>query len=136
LNGLQSISDQTRRIEELQEELLVCRNRLIELEEINIKHNNLVRLLKRQKCDVKKPGMTNPRRNEVAYHQNWKCGICTEMLGPSFEIDHKIRWIDSFDDTFGNLQALCVICHKKRLQKKILVVNFYEFIPILMVILF
>ena len=34
------------------------------------------------------------------------------MLPPAFEIDHKIRWIDSFDDSDENLRALCISCHK------------------------
>ena len=58
--------------------------------------------------------MTNPRRNKIAYNQGWKCAICIEMLGPSFEIDHKVRWIDSFDDSEENLRALCVSCHKQK----------------------
>jgi 5-methylcytosine-specific restriction endonuclease McrA len=58
--------------------------------------------------------MSNPRRNKIAYNQGWTCGICIEMLGPAFEIDHKIRWIDSFDDSEENLRALCVSCHKQK----------------------
>ena len=34
------------------------------------------------------------------------------MLAPAFEIDHKIRWHDSFDDSDENLRALCISCHK------------------------
>ena len=27
-------------------------------------------------------------------------------------LGHKIRWIDSFDDSDENLRALCVDCHR------------------------
>ena len=30
------------------------------------------------------------------------------------KLDHKIRWIDSFDDSEENLRALCVSCHKQK----------------------
>ena len=34
------------------------------------------------------------------------------FTGSDFDIDHKVRWTDSFDNTELNLQALCVSCHR------------------------
>ena len=54
-------------------------------------------------------------RLNVAGKQGWKCAICiSPFTGSDFDIDHKVRWNDSFDNTESNLQALCVGCHRQK----------------------
>lgn len=88
--------------------------RQLEIENANLKSkiSSYVQLLRKNQDVIKRPQMSNPRRNKIAFNQGWKCGDCFEMLPPAFEIDHKIRWIDSFDDSDENLRALCISCHK------------------------
>ena len=88
----------------------------MENEKLTNKYNDLLNftknLIKTEGFKVSRPTMTNPRRNKIASTQGWKCSDCHGMLGASFDIDHKIRWIDSFDDSDENLRALCVDCHR------------------------
>ena len=88
--------------------------RQLEIENANLKSkiSSYVQLLRKNQDVIKRPQMSNPRRNKIAFNQGWKCGDCFEMLPPAFEIDHKIRWHDSFDDSDENLRALCISCHK------------------------
>ena len=76
------------------------------------KHNTLLKLIKKQKITIARPVMTQPRRLEIAASQEWKCNKCSKILSSVFEIDHIIRWVDSYDDSNENLQALCMECHK------------------------
>jgi len=81
-------------------------------EKVSKKYDNLLKLIKDKGFCPKRPIMTNPRRKKIASTQGWKCLECHNMLGASFDIDHKICWIDSFDDSDDNLRALCVDCHR------------------------
>lgn len=81
-------------------------------EKISKKYDDLLKLIKHQGLSLHKPFMSNPRRNKIASSQGWKCLECHNMLGASFDIDHKVRWEDSYDDSYENLRALCVDCHR------------------------
>jgi SMC interacting uncharacterized protein involved in chromosome segregation len=82
------------------------------------KFSSLVRLIKKQKVTISRPTMTQPRRLEIAASQEWKCKQCSRLLSSVFEIDHIIRWTDSYDDSKDNLQPLCVECHKLKTAKE------------------
>ncbi len=80
--------------------------------ELITKHDTLVKQIKKQDVSIAKPVMTQPRRLQIAARQEWKCNKCTKLFSSVFEVDHIIRWKDSYDDSNENLQALCVECHK------------------------
>ena len=44
---------------------------------------------------------------------NWKCGICQQPVKKqeNYEIDHKVRWELTHDDSDGNLQLSHKLCH-------------------------
>ena len=72
---------------------------------------DVVRESYRKKKAISKPQLNNVHRNKIARRQFFKCAGCTTMLDAVFHIDHKIRWIDTFDNSGENLQALCITCH-------------------------
>ena len=76
------------------------------------KYNDLIKLIKKEDFKPPRPAMTNPRRLKIASSQGWKCAECYNILGGSFDIDHIVRWADSFDDSDENLRALCIDCHR------------------------
>ena len=78
------------------------------------KHATLIKAIKKQKVNLKRPAMTQPRRLEVAASQSWKCANCKMLLTSSFEIDHIEPWSESFDDSRDNLRCLCCPCHAKK----------------------
>lgn len=57
-------------------------------------------------------------KKEISYRQSYKCNKCSELLPPSFQIDHIIPWSISNDDSEENLQALCPNCHSNKTQKE------------------
>ena len=57
-------------------------------------------------------------KKEISYRQSYKCLKCSDLLPPSFQIDHIIPWSLSHDDTEENLQALCPNCHSIKTQKE------------------
>jgi hypothetical protein len=95
--------------EELSLQLKILRG---EFKKISYNFNHLVKTIKKQKITLARPIMTQPRRLEIAASQQWNCNDCSKMLSSVFEIDHIIRWVDSYDDSNENLQALCMECHK------------------------
>ena len=50
----------------------------------------------------------------VAASQEWKCKICHELLSAFYEIDHVRPWSRGGETDLSNLQALCVLCHKRK----------------------
>ena len=65
-------------------------------------------------------------KKEVSYRQQYKCAICSNLLPPSFQIDHIIPWSISRDDSEENLQALCPNCHSLKTQKEIMRISQYK----------
>lgn len=57
-------------------------------------------------------------KKEISYRQSYKCTKCSQLLPPSFQIDHIIPWSISNDDSEENLQALCPNCHSCKTQKE------------------
>jgi len=57
-------------------------------------------------------------KKEISYRQSYKCLACSQLLPPSFQIDHIIPWSLSHDDSEENLQALCANCHSVKTQKE------------------
>jgi 5-methylcytosine-specific restriction endonuclease McrA len=57
----------------------------------------------------------SPRvRNSVAAQQGWQCNICNDMLSSCFDIDHQVPLFKGGADSYENLQALCVPCHRNK----------------------
>lgn len=50
-------------------------------------------------------------RKEIVCNQNGLCNRCCTRLSRLFDIDHIIPFSISFDNSGGNLQALCLQCH-------------------------
>lgn len=57
-------------------------------------------------------------KKEISYRQSYQCTKCSQLLPPSFQIDHIIPWSISNDDSEDNLQALCPNCHSCKTQKE------------------
>lgn len=98
--------------------LLEKESKISELESLNNQLQSkytalldLVRECYKKGKTIVKPQLTNVHRNKIARLQYFKCACCTEMLDAVFHIDHKNRWIDTFDNSDDNLQALCITCH-------------------------
>lgn len=53
-------------------------------------------------------------RNLIAAQQGWECNACNAMLQASYDIDHVIPLFKGGPDSMGNLQALCVPCHRAK----------------------
>ena len=58
-----------------------------------------------------RPAMLPQRRLRLAAGQGWCCAICGEMLNEAFHADHLVPWSETFDDSDGNVQIVCVPCH-------------------------
>lgn len=74
-----------------------------------------------QSCLVLPPPMPAPRRKfnahvkrKVAADNQWKCGVCDELLDATFDLDHKIPLHLGGEDTVENLQALHSSCHRQK----------------------
>jgi len=59
------------------------------------------------------------RKKEVAFSQEYKCAGCKMMLPPDYAIDHIVPIALGGHNGFRNLQALCSRCHKLKTQKDI-----------------
>ena len=48
----------------------------------------------------------------IAFHQDYQCGICRNLLTAQYEIDHRWALCLGGDNELSNLQALCPDCHR------------------------
>ena len=53
-------------------------------------------------------------RWDIAYEQQYRCGMCRQLLHPSFEVDHITELCDGGTDTRENCIALCRNCHGRK----------------------
>ncbi len=67
---------------------------------------------------MSKRKLREPVKKQVAYNQEYKCFICSCLLPPTFQVDHVVPHSITFDDSEGNLQALCNSCHSRKTQKE------------------
>lgn len=51
-------------------------------------------------------------RRQLGCDQDWKCNMCRGKLDAHFEIDHVKALCNGGEDSFLNMQALCLSCHK------------------------
>jgi len=58
--------------------------------------------------------VSETKKKYVASRQKWKCGACAQMLGATFEVDHKIELQDGGTNHVDNLWALCPNCHREK----------------------
>lgn len=64
--------------------------------------------------------LSEPVKKIVAHRQGWRCAGCSELLPPSYQIDHIVALCDGGADVdLGNLQAMCGTCHANKTQREI-----------------
>tara|TARA_Y100000816_G_C26103974_1_gene585970 strand:- start:3026 stop:3583 length:558 start_codon:yes stop_codon:yes gene_type:complete len=63
--------------------------------------------------------VSETKKKYVASNQGWKCASCGNMLGATFEVDHKRDLQFGGTNHVDNLAALCPNCHRDKgvLQK-------------------
>ena len=61
-----------------------------------------------------RPQMLPNRRLRLASRNGWRCDVCGELLPEAFDIDHKVMWCVSFDDSDANCVPTCVACHRAK----------------------
>lgn len=61
-----------------------------------------------------RPSMSKARRARIFMKENGRCYLCGEQvrLGQLFEIEHRIPWALSFDDSDDNLRLAHATCHR------------------------
>ena len=64
-----------------------------------------------QKESVRRRRVSQLRRWDLAYRQEYRCAGCGSLLRPSFEVDHIVELCDGGKDEESNLQCLCRNCH-------------------------
>jgi hypothetical protein len=64
--------------------------------------------------NTSKRSVSESKKKFKAAEQNWKCFDCKQQLDGLFEVDHVIPLHKGGTNSFDNLQALCVRCHKLR----------------------
>ncbi len=69
--------------------------------------------------------LTKAQKVKVAAAQQWRCMRCNDLLNEMFEVDHVEQHCLTSDDSFRNLQALCVRCHRRKTQDDLYVTNPY-----------
>lgn len=62
----------------------------------------------------KKRRVTESMKKRVAARQQWKCGLCGQLLDETYEIDHIIPLCKNGTNDMSNLMALDPICHRKK----------------------
>lgn len=53
-------------------------------------------------------------KKAAAARQNWKCGLCGQILDETFEVDHIDPLYKGGSNDLNNLMALDPICHRKK----------------------
>ena len=65
----------------------------------------------------KRKQFSKTQKERIARGQKWKCGRCQQKIEPlSYDIHHRDG--DALNDSFSNLVALCVKCHREVTQKQ------------------
>jgi hypothetical protein len=54
------------------------------------------------------------KKKIVAANQQWKCGMCGQLLDETYEVDHVVPLYRGGSNEISNLMALDPICHKKK----------------------
>tara|TARA_A100001011_G_C14204175_1_gene797044 strand:- start:637 stop:1194 length:558 start_codon:yes stop_codon:yes gene_type:complete len=63
---------------------------------------------------ISKRSVSETKKKYVASKQSWKCGGCQNMLGATFEVDHKVELQNGGTNHVDNLWALCPNCHREK----------------------
>jgi len=58
--------------------------------------------------------VSNRIKKLVAYSQEYKCNYCLKLLPPDYQVDHIVPLHAGGDNSQGNLQALCAVCHSEK----------------------
>jgi 5-methylcytosine-specific restriction endonuclease McrA len=61
-----------------------------------------------------RPSMSKLRRARIFAAHEGKCELCGEKINGPYEIEHRIAWWISKDDSDGNLYPCHVECHKPK----------------------
>ncbi len=82
--------------------------------------SQMKRMLRSGKSTVGR-SVSETKKKYVASQQKWMCGKCNNMLGATFEVDHKVELQNGGTNHVNNLWALCPNCHREKgLMNKIL----------------
>ena len=93
------LSDEVKRLSKIEEDALRFKELLL-------------------KNPPKRPGITYKRKLELVIKQKGVCNLCNnELEENNYDFDHKIPWSQSFDNSDGNIQILCLTCHRKKTVK-------------------
>ena len=60
--------------------------------------------------------LTEREKKLVSSLQDWKCGVCSNTLPPSYQVDHIIPFSICGNDDIDNLMSLCPTCHANKTQ--------------------
>lgn len=61
--------------------------------------------------------VSDTTKKMIASKQQWKCGICNQLLDETYEVDHIIPLYQGGSNNIDNLMALDPICHRKKTNK-------------------
>jgi 5-methylcytosine-specific restriction endonuclease McrA len=59
---------------------------------------------------------TEAVKRQIAYHQNYCCNICSEMLPSAWCVDHILPLHMGGGNQQDNLQVICANCHAGKTQ--------------------
>jgi 5-methylcytosine-specific restriction endonuclease McrA len=68
----------------------------------------------KKNCKIHKRNVSTLTKKMVASSQEWKCGLCNQILDYTYEIDHHIPLFKGGSNEISNLIALCRNCHGKK----------------------
>lgn len=63
---------------------------------------------------LQKRNVSGQTKKIIASNQQWKCGICNNLMDYTYEIDHRIPLFKGGTNDISNLMALCRNCHGKK----------------------
>lgn len=73
-----------------------------------------------KKNKITRKNYSKKQKIKIAKEQNWECNICNEKISLDkynlclFDIDHIIELAEGGSNKRENLQALCLLCHRKK----------------------
>ena len=100
-------------------------SKILELEKDNVRLDELNKsyLHMLRKNPPERPGVSMKRKLGMMLRQQGKCDDCSAVLNEdNYDVDHRVRWCETFNNCDSNLHILCLECHRKktRLEAKTL----------------
>ncbi len=75
-----------------------------------------IRSIAGKNADRARRAVSTKDRYQVLISQGCKCALCPEFIGHDqpFEVDHNVQVSEGGSSARDNLQALCLVCHRKK----------------------